>query len=514
MKTQQHGFVLLSVLILTTISTLVAFSALNETRLQEQIGGNQQKELNARLLAEKEVFDAFKYFETNKNLNGYPIKDVSADGRGSTLLTTADANVIVGYGKFDGAKAYFKAKLTSSGAINLFESGVVACDGIALSGSGHIDSYDSRNGPYSQNNKNNNASVQTINANADITLSGDSPIYGNVTANGKFTSTGSASLDGSVTAAGDISIKGGSGSGDRVTGDVMSYGSMILDDWIPMGGDISVKDAFNGITRDKIDELPNHVSFHDLDPDQNPSFSSSCDPADIATQLAGIASLKGANGQTPPKVDTTAWYSGKGNQPIQYTPDNGQYYDKSSKQFQDIPAITTELMGEEVQAIVIESLTLKNDSIHISGGDVVLVVQGDFKTAGSPANITIESGSSLTIITESKVDIGSSANITADATLSDNNKPPFTIYSAYESTGDSDTGVKMNGATDMYASVYAPLTHIDINASGDMMGAVRGKTVDLSGDGGMHYDEALGTVETPIGEGKAAIASMYYHYPE
>lgn len=51
-RSKQQGFVLISVLIITTISTFVALSAIGENRLQERIAGNQAKEINARAKAE------------------------------------------------------------------------------------------------------------------------------------------------------------------------------------------------------------------------------------------------------------------------------------------------------------------------------------------------------------------------------------------------------------------------------------------------------------------------------
>ena len=44
----QQGYVLITVLIITIIATLVAFGGISENRLQEQIGGNQQKEIEKK----------------------------------------------------------------------------------------------------------------------------------------------------------------------------------------------------------------------------------------------------------------------------------------------------------------------------------------------------------------------------------------------------------------------------------------------------------------------------------
>lgn len=534
MKTQQQGFVLLSVLILTTISTLVAFSALNETRLQEQIGGNQQKELNARMKAEKGIFDSFDHIAT-ANDSGSTLEDIKS-GLGNitddhyeilTPVISGKTLSFISKGTYHGATAYLEAQISLSSGINLFENGVVACDGITLSGSGQIDSYDSSNGAYDSSNFNRNANVATINANADVTLSGASPIYGNVTVNGDFASTGSASLAGDVSAVGDVNMSGGVGPIDRVTGDINAGGNMTLNGTIPIGGDVNVVGDFNyskassstiggDLTHGGSFTGPNWIDDHsglansinNATPTAPSVPSQSCDPADIATQLSGISGFT-SNGD----MTTAHWQTA--DSPYEFKPGTVEMFNSSATDYKDIKtAQDQDLMGESMQVHVFDDFTLKNGEVNVSGGDVVIVVKGDFTTAGNPSSINIEAGSSLTIMVEGKVNVGSGSDITASGSLTSNGKPPVSIFSAYESKNNSDKGVVINGAGDMYASVYAPLTHVDVGASGDLMGALRGKTVVVDGAGGMHYDEALGNVSTPIGDSVAKFASLHYHYPD
>jgi hypothetical protein len=46
-----------------------------------------------------------------------------------------------------------------------------------------------------------------------------------------------------------------------------------------------------------------------------------------------------------------------------------------------------------------------------------------------------------------------------------------------------------NGA--LSAAVYAPNADVRINGNGDVMGAVVGRTIELTGNAAFHYDESL-----------------------
>ncbi len=84
------------------------------------------------------------------------------------------------------------------------------------------------------------------------------------------------------------------------------------------------------------------------------------------------------------------------------------------------------------------------------------------------------------------------------------------LYTSKKGVADA---VKMSGNTDMYAAIYAPLGRVNIAASGDLMGFVRGNTITVSGAAGIHYDEALADVGSRDDAAKAEFNSIYYHYP-
>jgi probable HAF family extracellular repeat protein len=93
---------------------------------------------------------------------------------------------IVGVGMINGGNHYFL--LTP-------EAGIVACNGITLSGNAIVDSYNSTNGTYASQvgaggHAGNDGNVQTRGAGANITLSGDTAIYGNASATGSVITSG------------------------------------------------------------------------------------------------------------------------------------------------------------------------------------------------------------------------------------------------------------------------------------------------------------------------------------
>ncbi|MCE2595427.1 hypothetical protein K6Y31_11425 [Motilimonas cestriensis] len=531
----EQGYVLVTVLIVTIVATLVAFGGISENRLQEQIGGNQQKEINARMMAEKGIFATFSYIEQQNELNTdldtiatgiKTLKDVSAGVEGSYELLPADVKVngamlsFISKGTYRGATAYLNAQINVSSMQNIFENGVVGCDGIALSGSGKIDSYHSGKGQYGGTNVDTNASVMTINSNADISLKGDAPIHGNINVNGDFSSTGSSELIGNVNATGDITVSGGGN--NRLTGDFSAGGNLDVEGLTIGGngniaGDIkyhsdtdiqgSLTYGGNDLTKGDLSSIAQSVIK--ADPNLPPFDAPACDPIDITSKMTGFSDYT-SNGV----MDTSAWQTE--NRPYQFTQSTAEMFQKQGNSGEVIEKAAQNLdvegNGTPIPVHVFDSLSLKNGQISVTG-DVVLVIKGDFSTSGGGPRIDIAAGSSLTLYIEGKVDIGSSGQVVAHGSITDSGKPPFSIFSSYESSRANDYGVSLDGATDMYASVYAPLANVKATGSGDILGALRGKTVEISGDGGMHYDEALADVGVETKDKNAAFAAMRYYYP-
>ena len=63
-RIKQHGFTLIALLILSSMASVVVLNSLKDNAVQERLSGNFQKQLFARLMAEK---GAFKTYDTLVN---------------------------------------------------------------------------------------------------------------------------------------------------------------------------------------------------------------------------------------------------------------------------------------------------------------------------------------------------------------------------------------------------------------------------------------------------------------
>ena len=219
--TQQQGMSLLFVLMLTTIASLVVFTALSSSVSQERMSGNFQKKLNAELLADKAVFESFH------QLNAFAKDPVNALATDAELATAAKvaAGTVAGGRTYkaaaaqltaqgfavnaDGAryddsaalrKVMFKRISGSGVSILPFAHAVTGCNAVDLTASGGITSYDSSN----PNATDTNVVVRTVTNGGSVTLVGDSPVIGDVLSTGNITLTGSSVITGKLHANGNI----------------------------------------------------------------------------------------------------------------------------------------------------------------------------------------------------------------------------------------------------------------------------------------------------------------------
>jgi len=131
-------------------------------------------------------------------------------------------------------------------------------------------------------------------------------------------------------------------------------------------------------------------------------------------------------------------------------------------------------------------------------GNVTLVL-----TAGSGVDaisltgnkgITLAPGATLSIYAEGDVELG------GNGLLNPNNDPvSVQIWGTNTSPTGQDIQIAGNGA--LKGIVYAPNGSVTINGNGDVMGAVVGREVNLTGNAAFHYDESLANwgVNTPYG---------------
>ncbi|ABM04935.1 hypothetical protein Ping_3248 [Psychromonas ingrahamii 37] len=391
---KQKGFVLVSVLIITTITTMLAFSQLKTNSLQERMAGNQQKEINARLAAEKGIFKGFDDIKSGgtteqmlSDLNDFASdedKDYSfssLDSYGNNLFA------LVSTGKFGGATAHLKAVIKSPEG-----DAIIACESVNVSGNGSIE-----------------GDVTVIEGNA--TFSGNGSIAGYVTASGS------------------------------VTG-------------VP-------EDYYSVISRAELGE---------------------CNPLGITGEIADMATQVTI---TPNDYATSTYTSFDG-----------------VNAAGGVAPVALDVLGQSKNVYVFNNFNTGQGAQKevVITGDVTLYIKNNMTTKNTI--FTLADNSSLTIFIEGKMDIETGSDIFSDQSVSAHGKAPLTVYSS-NNTYDA---VTLSGNGEIYMNLYAPLGTIAYNGNGNIMGALRGEVVDISGGGDIHYDQGLGE--------PASYCAIYYYYPE
>jgi hypothetical protein len=134
-----------------------------------------------------------------------------------------------------------------------------------------------------------------------------------------------------------------------------------------------------------------------------------------------------------------------------------------------------------------------NGTLNITG-DVKLYLSNTttgLTTGNNTVAFNIATGGSVTIYTDGKVDLGNKV------VINNNNANPepadFVIYSRYA----GDDGVIIDNNNTFYGAVYAPLAKVELSNNGAMFGSMVGSEVEISNNGELHYDQALGSLFAP-----------------
>lgn len=526
----QRGYVLITVLVLTFVASMVVFASIRENQLQERMGGNQQKMINARLAAEKGIADTLALIKTRLAAGDDVPAIVIASNRevvGSYTISQTSYSqprlTFISQGIYQDATASLKASLNLVIGKYPFNGGVVSCEQLTLQGSGKIDSYNPLHGGYdSGSNAQNNSKVMVINSGAnENVLNGHAPIGGDVQVNGSLKLTGSSAVSGHVTTTSNLTLSGGgvsTGSAD-VGGNLVidgSSGQMSITGQGNVAGNVTASPnakvgslSYGGTLTNQNAQTPLTATTGSLmqQPTPTPTLpSQECDPVNLQASSANFANLTSSGtltGQHYKQSSYTLTPSGAALFADAVAASDGGAEPQTGIRPQEVM-----VMGENTQAYVLDKLSLNTSTLNISGGDVTLIVKGDFEMLGGNPTINVASGSSLTILVQGKTDLGSNGSIlVGDAGAAANqNKPPVSIYSS----NNSETGVAVSGAfRGGYAAIYAPYTHVDIGAGGSLSGAVRGKTVSVTGGSSLHYDESLDEVNKNKNSRKIVLASVF-----
>ncbi|MBK1644526.1 hypothetical protein CKO25_07630 [Thiocapsa imhoffii] len=566
LRNTQRGVALVIGLMLVAVASLGALSMMRGTILQERLTSNQQNKIIANMAAEA---GAGRFLEWI----GKKIEDLEGSNSISITLKEAWENrdeierlrlpqarnanpdfppfgyfwiseepdwtkkplevTVIGESWMNELLAetqlLFSVLVTADLSNEVFhpyaDAGVVGCEGVATRGSGQIDSYNSGAGSYNAANPGRDAHVLTTSPSAMVELTGNAPIYGSVNSTGSVSATGSSPVYGDINATGLVSLKGG---GVKVYGNVKTAGDVSFESSAEVHGNVSANGniAFNNwsarvtgnakaggeITSRNNNKPPEQHVGGSVQAGSNPGNSgvaqTPCDPLDVD----GIVSEFDDQFSTG-SMNIGPWTY----RYLKLSPDGVDYYDPTwnvqswktdnARTMQDI-----ELFGRETRFLKVSHFALgQNGSLEVTGGDVVLMVDGDMSIGGN-TEITIAPGSSLTVLLTGKFDLQGSVKVNNQNPIDANGKLPFSLFSSYEQTSNkgNNDGVRLRGNTDFTAVIYAPKSHVSVTGSGSLFGQVRGKSVEATGAGGIHYDVRLGTFSVPTSEsvGNSDVATV------
>lgn len=138
-----------------------------------------------------------------------------------------------------------------------------------------------------------------------------------------------------------------------------------------------------------------------------------------------------------------------------------------------------------------DTLTITDDVVITTTNTTGTTVQ----MTGNQSGVVINSGGSLALYTSGNVAITGKGIINGGGSSSDANQPiDFQLYGTRTAaqtaiSGYQTIGIKGNGY--LSGVVYAPNADVTVNGNGDVLGAVVGHTVTMTGNASFHYDESL-----------------------
>lgn len=433
-----------------------------------------------------------------------------------------------------------------------FASGVIGCDGVDLTGSADISSYSSKGEPVEQD-----VVVKTVRDGADITLDGASeiqgdilstgsivlgtskPVAGRLHANKNISITSTAIIEGTVKAVGRVNVTNSAQLQEllQANQDVEITGAAILRGGVQTRGALALTNLvlnedhgnfyamgplsmhnwiFDALTNQRrsrtsvspycegcvvptleVPEVPLLPVDDVTDPDSD-HYAPLCDPLSIVSEVAlvdqifslGLPSITMSNGTDKYQFTTLQGEVEQGAFVLNLLPE------------------TVSFLGNTRSVYALDSLDFGGSTQLSIEGNITLYVRGDVRFHGASV-LRIKGGGSLTLIVGGKVDMSAGLKILDETDhppqgVNDDGFPALAIYSAYQSAHSSDFGVRFKGGVeDAYAVIYAPEAHIEVGAALRLRGAFVGKTLQISGDGHLYYDQALAQTDPGGGNGQA-----------
>ncbi|KPQ21909.1 DUF7305 domain-containing protein [Halomonas sp. HL-93] len=399
-----------------------------------------------------------------------------------------------------------------SGNPTPFQSPVVGCEGVSSGGGSIISSYRSSDGGWSGEPgrfaSDDLPLLRTTTENANVELGGNEQLHGGIEALGSVTMTGSSQVFGSILANQNVNLNAGGGrvrgnvdslsnvlfgSSTRVDGEVRAEQDIRFSNYaasvgeaIYAGGDIiSSRDPVS----DHLDAANRQNFMTNAELSLTPIAEQDCDPIDFNGKSLKDEIVRYQD-EIPTIGDVTV--GSYPNEQWRFTPTAMSRFDKTwnvNRWVEHAEPTSNTLMEEPTSFYRVNHLRLTSSpSLRVSGGDIAVIVDGDFTMDGGGAGLVIDDDSSLTIFVSGRVDFGSVLNMPEANSLNNQGNPTFSIFSGYSG---NQTGVNFSASNRVVANVYAPYTDISVNSGSDFFGSLRGQRVTVSGSGSIVYDELL-----------------------
>lgn len=131
--------------------------------------------------------------------------------------------------------------------------------------------------------------------------------------------------------------------------------------------------------------------------------------------------------------------------------------------------------------------------LTISGNHITTLNEGTYWYS----SISISGNGQLQINGAVKIYVTGSISISGNGVATALNKPPnLLIYGTVDPANSLNkcTSVSISGNGSFYGAVYAPDATINVSGNGAVYGSITGSAATINGNGGFHYDEALGNL--------------------
>jgi hypothetical protein len=153
----------------------------------------------------------------------------------------------------------------------------------------------------------------------------------------------------------------------------------------------------------------------------------------------------------------------------------------------------TEPAAQNLPLSSIPTGQINQGPLSISGNREVVLSEGTywFASINITGNGRLRTTGAVKIYVTGNIDVGGNGIATAG------NLPPNLLIYGTVDPGDpsqKSTMVKVHGNGDFHGAVYAPDAALDVYGNGAVYGALTGNTAKINGNGGFHYDEALGNL--------------------